>query len=555
MATFSTLPEFEDFDNVNVYTKAEEYILEADALNFVIEFNDEKAHSALELPASSIQNFISPKPPTTITRWINLWCPEQQTDVIKVLASHYGFTPRLAGLMCQQHDTPKLAVVSPQHNVAQASPHPFPKLVRKSHDSQSTDPEKNDLPVPCSPRLPDLDLNHYRLVDEVWYYCSVDWGKKYLCIGYNSLSQLRATGVTKDPNEDHISNKPEGRRLWTWLILCDDDTIISIHENPFPNRQADLDSHQQNIVTNMRRNLWIVFKQLSKVNDTWRMENAIMSLQIRPGLQTLDDNETSSSESSSLLFYYLFDDWYTSYSLVSKQEHQYGKQLGLLRAEMFRKPEVKHIERLHHIGQQLAVLKKLYQSYELIIERILDRQKPVDMSKSTHPPQQTVAKDTEMSTAKSDRYAVPLSSASTVRFERLRDRIKLYALSEIQECLDEKESLVFLNFNLITLKQSAAVERLTRITILLAKVTILFMPVSLMTGYFSVQIDDLSGLYTAKTYWVSFAVIMALSFVFLLVFGMISDTVEGGTIYRSFTQMFFEKSRDNWRKRKFSYKS
>ena len=113
------------------------------------------------------------------------------------------------------------------------------------------------------------------------------------------------------------------------------------------------------------------------------------------------------------------------------------------------------------------------------------------------------------------------------------------------------------NFNLITLKQSAAVERLTRITILLAKVTILFMPVSLMTAYFSVEIDDLEGLYTAATYWISFAVIITLSFVFLLVFGYVSGTVEGKPIYRSFTQIFFEKSRNAikpWRPRKFSYK-
>ena len=43
-------------------------------------------------------------------------------------------------------------------------------------------------------------------------------------------------------------------------------------------------------------------------------------------------------------------------------------------------------------------------------------------------------------------FGAPLSSAASVRFERLRDRINLYALSEIQECLDEKESLVFLVF-------------------------------------------------------------------------------------------------------------
>ena len=92
------------------------------------------------------------------------------------------------------------------------------------------------------------------------------------------------------------------------------------------------------------------------------------------------------------------------------------------------------------------------------------------------------------------------------------------------------------NFNLITTRQSEAVEKLTRITILLAKVTILFMPVSLMTGYFSVNIQELEDVYTARTYWVCFAVIMALSFAFLFAFGAISQTLEGAMVYSSITQ-------------------
>lgn len=86
-------------------------------------------------------------------------------------------------------------------------------------------------------------------------------------------------------------------------------------------------------------------------------------------------------------------------------------------------------------------------------------------------------------------------------------------------------------------------ERLTRITILLAKVTILFMPVSLMTAYFSVQIPDIANKLTLTTYWIAFAVIMTLSFIFLLVFGQLSGTVEGEAIYQSLTQMFYNKSR------------
>lgn len=100
------------------------------------------------------------------------------------------------------------------------------------------------------------------------------------------------------------------------------------------------------------------------------------------------------------------------------------------------------------------------------------------------------------------------------------------------------------NFNLIALKDSQAVEKLTRITIVLAKATMLFMPVSLMTAYFSTQIDDLQGVYTARTYWVSFGVIMVLTIIALAVFGFASDTVEGKTIYRSLLRTFVDSSRN-----------
>lgn len=93
-------------------------------------------------------------------------------------------------------------------------------------------------------------------------------------------------------------------------------------------------------------------------------------------------------------------------------------------------------------------------------------------------------------------------------------------------------------------------ERLTRITILLAKLTILFLPVSLMTGYFSVQIQDLQGVYTHTTYWISFGVIMGMSVIFLTIFGYLSGTVEGKTIYRSLTQTFLDFSKRALRGRK-----
>lgn len=129
------------------------------------------------------------------------------------------------------------------------------------------------------------------------------------------------------------------------------------------------------------------------------------------------------------------------------------------RKDMFSKPQVPLIDQLHQYGRELAVMKRMYQSYAHIIERILARQRPINTAtavqsgkagnhikhmgrdSNTSAEFKHQAKDLNVST---DNLAVPLSSTATVRFERLLDRINHLALNEIQECLDEKESLVFL---------------------------------------------------------------------------------------------------------------
>jgi hypothetical protein len=95
------------------------------------------------------------------------------------------------------------------------------------------------------------------------------------------------------------------------------------------------------------------------------------------------------------------------------------------------------------------------------------------------------------------------------------------------------------NFNLVNLKNAAAIEKLTRTTILLAKATILFLPVSLMTGYFSVQLDEINKLYSLRTYWVCFLVVGILTIFLLASFNIASDKVKGKIIYKSLTRTLF----------------
>lgn len=234
---------------------------------------------------------------------------------------------------------------------------------------------------------------------------------------------------------------------------------------------------------------------------------------------------------------------------------------SIQRSDMVKKPQVDLVDELHWLGRRLAVLKKIYQSYDLIMWRILQRQRLLrDEARTNKPPtalgsplsetdvldlrrQQTFQSDLSLSATSDVSVGVPLSSAATARFERLLDRIKLYCLSEIDGCLTEKESLTFLNFNLIALKDSQAVERLTRITVLLAKVTILFLPVSLMTAYFSTELAGVKGVYTIREYWASFGVIIFLTIVLLVVFGVISGTVEGKMIYQPLSRKFVQTTK------------
>ena len=131
---------------------------------------------------------------------------------------------------------------------------------------------------------------------------------------------------------------------------------------------------------------------------------------------------------------------------------------------MLERPVVDLVNELHWLGRRLAVLKRLYQSYELIMTRILQRQRLLrDEARSQPRPMSmgNIYTEPEFSELRqptlqsqiglvniNDSVGIQLSSAAVARFERLLDRIKLYCLSEIDACLTEKASLTFLVFSI-----------------------------------------------------------------------------------------------------------
>jgi hypothetical protein len=165
------------------------------------------------------------------------------------------------------------------------------------------------------------------------------------------------------------------------------------------------------------------------------------------------DGAYSATEAASLLFYYLFDDWLSTYGLIARREHPYRDKLEQLREAMTRSAKVDLVSQIHNVGRQLTVLKLMYQSYELIVWRLLHRQRlnknamgrvQLEHHSRSDDGAELFVQREHVSVEGGSGATVVLSLSAETRFERLLDRIRLYALTEIEECLKEKESMTFM---------------------------------------------------------------------------------------------------------------
>ncbi|KAJ5804676.1 uncharacterized protein N7518_000979 [Penicillium psychrosexuale] len=516
--------KFKNIDDKTQFYLAMRRLQDPLTRNFVLDFGNEEAWCASDLNTNELKRLLSkPRDKCFGTRWINIWAPEEQKESIRAITKYYGVSERLQGMMCTEPVDPAPKTTPVPNKRTSKSPIIEPSFEHEVDDPENAlkhlaDPDKSRESASFS------NLTFAQVTNQIWHFSSVDHGPR-----------------------------------------C---TIISIQENPFPRRKAVPIDEAKPVLDIVRRNIRFIFAGVSRQHFAMSESESLITIRVRHFSDLGPDQANiKQKDGPSLLFYYIFDDWVSSYGLIAKREHKYGVALEKLRGQMLDRPVVDLVNELHWLGRRLAVLKRLYRSYELIMRRLLQRQRMLrDEARSSQPApvsygatfsdmeyvdmrQSSVVSDFTFHDTTDKSVGVQLSSTAVARFERLVDRINLYCLSEIENCLNEKESLTFLNFNLIALKDSQAVEKLTRITILLAKATILFLPVSLMSAYFSTELVGVKNGYTKADYWVSFVVIFLVTILLLTVFGYASDTVEGRTIYRSMIRTFFRRSRQRMSRR------
>lgn len=211
-------------------------------------------------------------------------------------------------------------------------------------------------------------------------------------------------------------------------------------------------------------------------------------------------------------------------------------------------PGLSQLTRLHTLSRQLAILKRMYETKKVIIDNILSRQgtsNKTSLGPTPGPGPTRLSRESTLQSLSSSRgdletLGVPLTPLAIAKFERLRDRITIYALGEINECLQEKAELVAMIFNLISLREASSAERLTRVAILLTKFAFVFVPLTLVTGYFSMQLKDMNGVYTQKTFWATSCILVFITVVVLFVIGKFTDTLETVGLWKWIRNILFK---------------
>jgi hypothetical protein len=331
--------------------------------NFCLDFGEDSAFCAFDLDAQSYSKLLrAPRPAELNTRWINMWMPYNQKDVLRELAEHFDFSPRLLAMMQSNPVPPRVSQSLRSHKSSSTLRSHLSHRSGKSDSIRARAKQANDASLESeeSIGMTDLmhstqleimnDLSHYQLVDDVWHWSTVDQGRRckfnlllktvactilinpaVMCIGYNTLHNVRSKQIDDHPESaDRAQDMPHGKRVWNWLLLCEDKTVISISEDPYPFVNGKLSAQDLRSICTTRRNLVNVFRQLTKT-QTPLSGMPLTQLPIRQRLGNSDEETAHrSTDAPGLLFYYLFEDWGATINLISRRERGYAAELDRL---------------------------------------------------------------------------------------------------------------------------------------------------------------------------------------------------------------------------------
>jgi hypothetical protein len=117
-----------------------------------------------------------------------------------------------------------------------------------------------------------------------------------------------------------------------FLLYGQIGTIVSIQENPLPGPYIPTDPEREAILQVVRRNILFTFSGVSKQHSALSDSETLVTIRVRPFSANGSSEQApiKQEDGPSLILYYIFDDWVSTYGLVSRREHKYAHQLDKL---------------------------------------------------------------------------------------------------------------------------------------------------------------------------------------------------------------------------------
>lgn len=194
-----------DFDNPSTTDELNRLVTNPHSQNFIVDFSDDEAWCGFELTADAYNTLLNAKrPPELNTRWINIWNPHEQKDIIETLAAHYDLTPRLRSFMLSPpvkfptsssssgssktsffHRHSHSKANSASTNASKGNGHGLgaekssPDFSVHASSSQDTEHQIGmmDPSYPSNYRSVN-DFNLYNMANNIWHFQTVDWGRR-----------------------------------------------------------------------------------------------------------------------------------------------------------------------------------------------------------------------------------------------------------------------------------------------------------------------------------------------------------------------------------------
>lgn len=195
-----TTSDLHDLDDKVAFSSCFKTIQEVTTRNFVVKFNSGVAYCAVNVDGGTLENHLEGSGSKYHTRWINFWgWDDTHREAIRSIAFQYDVSPRLMGFLCPKAASQTKIGTAPAQNAGETEAKP----------SNDDDLEKCVINIPRVPPIPTKPSraqqmpNFKDVVADLWHFCSVDWGERYLYIGFNALFTI--PGVQEDVQSKQAS--------------------------------------------------------------------------------------------------------------------------------------------------------------------------------------------------------------------------------------------------------------------------------------------------------------------------------------------------------------